>query len=109
MAVFILTKSTNDKLFFFLPLSHFTRKDRDPESFSHVPLLDYKPSFCHFEPYPVRFEPITVLVVHAETNKIAHLCMNGPMDTNSVKNGATVTDMRQKLNYTDFRHGSRLA
>ena len=30
MAVFILTKSTNDKLFFFLPLSHFTRKDRDP-------------------------------------------------------------------------------
>ena len=54
-------------------------------------------------------EPITVLVVHTETNKIAHLCMNGPMDTNSVKNGAMVTDMRQKLNSTDFWHGSRLA
>ena len=58
-----------------------------------------------FEPYPVQIEPIPVLVVHAETNKIAHPCMNGPMDTNSVKNGATVTDMRQKLNSTDFRHG----
>jgi hypothetical protein len=79
------------------------------ESFSHVLLLNYKPSFCHFEPYPVRFEPIAVLVVHAETNKLAHLYMNGPMDTNFVKNGATVTDMRQKLNYTGFWHGSRLA
>ncbi len=71
--------------------------------------LDYKPSFCHFELYPVRFEPIAVLVVHTETNKLAHLYMNGPMDTNSVKNGAMVTDMRQKLNYTDFWHVSRLA
>ncbi len=48
-------------------------------------------------------------IIHAKMNKIAHLCMNGLMDTNSVKNGATVTDMRQKLNYTDYWHGSRLA
>ncbi len=61
------------------------------------------------EPYPVRFEPIAVLVVHAETNKLAHPYMKGPMDTNFVKNGATVTDKRQKLNYTDFWHVSRLA
>ena len=53
-------------------------------------LARLQPSFCHFEPYIVRFEPITVLVVHVEANKMAHFCMNGPMDRNSVKNCATV-------------------
>ena len=53
-----------------------------------------------FKLYPVRFEPILVLVVHLGTNKMAHLCMDGPMNRNSVKNCATVTFMRQKLDNT---------
>jgi hypothetical protein len=62
-----------------------------------------------FKPYPVWFEPIPVLVVHPGTNKMAHLCMDGPMDKNSVKNCATVTLMRQNLDNTIFRCGSQLA
>lgn len=49
-----------------------------------------------FKPYPVRFEPIPVLIVLPGANKRVHLCMDGPMDNNSVKNCATVADMRQK-------------
>src|SRR5690348_16071452 len=71
--------------------------------------LDEKPSFCSFEPYTVRFEPIAVLVVHTKTNKMTHFYMNGPMDKNSVKNCATVAYMRQKLVNITYRDGSQLA
>src|SRR5512135_906315 len=66
-------------------------------------------SFCGFLPYPVRFDAIAVLIVHTETNRKAHFCMSGPMDTISVKSCAIVADMRQKLDNTAFRRGSQLA
>lgn len=66
-------------------------------------------SFCSFLPYPVRFKPIAVLVVHPGTNKTAHLWMDGPMDNNSVKNCATVAHMRQKPSNTALRGSSQLA
>ena len=62
-----------------------------------------------FEPYPVRFDAITVLIVHRETNRMAHLCTDGPTDTISVKSCATVADICQKPDNIAFRCGSQLA
>src|SRR5882762_5586512 len=49
--------------------------------------------FRCFYPYPVRFEPIRVRVVHTEASGKANCCLNGPMDTISGKNCATVADI----------------
>ena len=62
-----------------------------------------------FEPYPVRFDAIRVLIVQSEASKTAYLRTDGPMDMISVKNCATVADMRQKLVSITFRDGSQLA
>src|SRR5256885_976408 len=62
-----------------------------------------------FEPYPVRFDAITVLIVQSEASKTAYLRTDGPMDIISVKNCATVANMRQKLDHTTFRCGAQLA
>src|SRR5450755_2284509 len=65
--------------------------------------------FGRFLPYPVQFEPICVLLVHAKTSEKTNFCTNGPMDTISVKSCATVADMRQNLDATIFRAGFRQA
>ena len=65
--------------------------------------------FSCFLPYPVRFDALSVLVVHTKTSEETHFCMNGLMDTISVKICATVTYMCQKQNNTAFRCGSQLA
>ena len=70
---------------------------------------DSTPFFRCFDPYPVRFYPYLVHVVHHRTGKKVDFCKHGPMDRNSVKNCATVTLMRQKLDNTIFRCGSQLA
>jgi hypothetical protein len=58
---------------------------------------DSPPFFCCFNPYPVRFYPYLVHVVHHRAGKKVDFCKHGPMDRNSVKNCTTVTRMRQKL------------
>src|SRR5450755_32587 len=65
--------------------------------------------FGRFLPYPVQFEPICVLLVHAKTSEKTNFCTNGPMDTISVKSCATVADMRQNLDATILRAGFRQA
>src|SRR5260370_31969459 len=70
---------------------------------------DSTPFFRCFDPYPVRFYPYLVHLVHHRAGKKVDFCKHGPMDRNSVKNCATVTLMRQKLDNTIFRCGTQLA
>jgi len=70
---------------------------------------DSPPFFRCFDPYPDRFYPYLVHVVHHRAGKKGDFCKHGPMDRNSVKNCATVTLMRRKLDNTIFRCGSHLA
>jgi hypothetical protein len=55
--------------------------------------------FRRFEPYPVRFDAIAGLIVHAETKRTVLLRADEPMDIISVKNCATVADMSKAEPY----------
>lgn len=57
----------------------------------------------------VRFYPYLVHGVHHRAVKKVAFCKHGPMDSNSVKNCATVTLMRQKQDNILSRCGSQLA